>query len=117
VVVPVPGAAVVLQITPRALVRAAPGVELVVVLGVEVLAVLLHRTPGVAVGRHDHVPVAGGQRGRGAHPAFACFVFMRSSILKTCMAFSRRNFGHTWSRNGTSGSSRKIRSSERPIGK
>jgi len=40
-----------------------------------------------------------------------------SSSLKTRTALSRRNFGHTSSRNGTSGSSRKMRSSERPIGK
>src|SRR5581483_10877872 len=50
--------------------------------------------------------VSGKRRGRhGAHR------------LKTFTAFSRRNFGHTWSRNGTSGSSRKIRSSDSPIGK
>ena len=36
--------------------------------------------------------------------------------LKTRSAFSRRNFGHTLSRNGTSGNSLKIRSSDNPIG-
>jgi len=35
----------------------------------------------------------------------------------TRMAFSRRNLGQTWSRNGTSGISRKMRSSDSPIGK
>ena len=33
-----------------------------------------------------------------------------SGSLKTRCAFSRRNFGHTWSRNGTSGISVKMRS-------
>jgi len=36
--------------------------------------------------------------------------------LKTRSAFSRRNFGHTSSRNGTSGISPQMRSSDRPIG-
>ncbi len=37
--------------------------------------------------------------------------------LKTRRAFSRRNFGQTSSLNGTDGSSAKMRSRERPIGK
>ena len=40
----------------------------------------------------------------------------RPSSLKTRAAFSQRNFGHTWSRNGTSGSSAKMRSMSSPIG-
>ena len=39
-----------------------------------------------------------------------------SSRRNTRIAFSRRNFGQTWSRNGTSGSSLKIRSSVSPDG-
>ena len=45
--------------------------------------------------------------GRHGHP----------SRPKTRTAFSRRNLGHTSSLNPTCGSSEKIRSSERPIGK
>ena len=37
--------------------------------------------------------------------------------LNTRIAFSRRNFGHTSSLNGTSGMSRNCRSSVRPAGK
>ena len=40
-----------------------------------------------------------------------------ASSLNTRIAFSRRNFGHTWSRNGTFGISVKMRSRLRPIGK
>ena len=40
-----------------------------------------------------------------------------SSIPRTRAALWRRNFGHTSSLNPTLGSSEKIRSSERPIGK
>src|SRR5262249_16006037 len=40
----------------------------------------------------------------------------RHDSLKTRSAFWGRNFGQTLSRNGTSGISWKIRSSERPIG-
>src|ERR1700754_4010810 len=39
------------------------------------------------------------------------------SSLSTRAAFWYRNFGHTSSLNGTLGMSRKIRSSDRPIGK
>ena len=39
-----------------------------------------------------------------------------ASSLNTRMAFSRRNLGHTWSRNGTSGISVKMRSRLSPIG-
>ena len=38
------------------------------------------------------------------------------SSLNTRMAFSRRNFGHTWSRNGTSANSEKMRSRVRAMG-
>ena len=40
-----------------------------------------------------------------------------ASSPNTRTAFSRRNFGHTSSLNGTLGSSEKMRSSDRPIGK
>ena len=39
-----------------------------------------------------------------------------ASSLNTRMALSRRNLGHTWSRNGTFGISVKMRSRLRPIG-
>ena len=39
-----------------------------------------------------------------------------ASSLNTRMALSRRNLGHTWSRNGTLGISVKMRSRLRPIG-
>ncbi len=41
----------------------------------------------------------------------------RAQSLKTRTAFSRRNLGHTSSRKGTFGSSRKMRSSVSPMGK
>ncbi len=40
-----------------------------------------------------------------------------SSSLNTRAALSWRNFGHTWSRKGTWGSSSKMRSRVRPMGK
>ena len=42
---------------------------------------------------------------------------MASGILNTRSAFSRRNFGHTWSRKGTFGRSANWRSSVSPAGK
>ena len=42
---------------------------------------------------------------------------VQTPSFSTRAAFSRRNFGQTWSRNGTPGSSEKMRSSESPIGK
>ena len=70
-------------------------------------------------GPHRHAVAAQHERvpppHRAARPRRLPHARQRSS-LNTDTAFSRRNFGHTWSRNGTSGSSEKIRSSERPIG-
>ncbi len=69
--------------------------------------------------------VEGGQLGRRTSKSHriavsgsraATFGDRSSSRRKTRIAFSRRNFGQTWSRNGTSGSSRKIRSSDSPDG-
>ena len=42
---------------------------------------------------------------------------LRHLIFSTLAAFSRRNFGHTWSLNGTFTMSPMIRSRVRPIGK
>ncbi len=47
----------------------------------------------------------------GSHDSYAF-----ASRLNTRMALSRRNFGHTWSRNGTLGISVKMRSRLKPIG-
>ena len=65
VVVPVPAAPVVLEVTERVRVLAPPRVEVVDVLLREVLAVLGVAAPGVAVGRDDRVPAGGG----GGHDA------------------------------------------------
>ena len=51
-----------------------------------------------------------GARRRGCPRAVPARRSRHSSSLKTRAAFSRRNFGQTWSRNGTSGSSEKMRS-------
>src|SRR5262245_14296525 len=63
-----------------------------------------------------------GRRGHADHEIYDT-TFVRSAVrgshessLNTRTAFSRRNFGHTWSRNGTSGISLKMRSSDRPMG-
>ena len=105
-VVPVARAQVAVEILVRVLVAVAPRVELVAVLRVEVLAVLLVAAAGVGVGRDQRVAIGASHLARHAS----------LSRLNTRSAFSRRNFGHTWSRNGTSGSSVKMRSSDRPIG-
>src|SRR4029077_21158322 len=54
---------------------------------------------------------------RGVDDAPVDRVLERAHSLNTRSAFSRRNLGHTWSRNGTPGSSAKIRSRVSPIGK
>jgi len=51
------------------------------------------------------------------NPAFALIVSIPDQSLNTRTAFSRRNFGQTWSLNGTFGMSPKMRSRVRPAGK
>ena len=102
-VVPVLVALLAVEITERVLVAVPPRVELVAVGGIEVLAVLLVVATGVRVGRDQEVAVDD-------------VAVLMTSRLNTRSAFSRRNFGHTWSRNGTSGISVKIRSRLSPIG-
>ena len=57
----------------------------------------------------DHATRVRGLEGFPAH--------LLAPIFNRRSAFSRRNFGHTWSRNPTDGSSLKMRSRLRPMGK
>ena len=76
------------------------------------------RDAGVAVMGHlGLTPRSVHTTGGAARPGATSRRRGQQSSLKTRTALSRRKAGHTWSRSGTCGSSVKIRSRVRPMGK